>query len=248
MRILDDKRFLLHEAGDAFLMYAVRGKSWIAMGELAFPERPITEGTPESRNGFLTFGTANNPYKYSKEMIRTWAQITAAVPGAKFMFVRPECGSPSFRTNMIAQFADLNITNNKQDATTHIGDGTTVVGSNFAGPTYGDTNISVWGPLNINAGQIGSAHDLNITQNSLTAGTTTTVAGLVTVWNDVNIVNLGGTSTKLYVDATIASARNSASVCRRQAGSLTPSADQSAARRRLSSVDAAAERMRPATA
>lgn len=88
-------------------------KSWIAMGELAFPERPITEGTPESRNGFLTFGTANNPYKYSKEMIRTWAQITAAVPGAKFMFVRPECGSPSFRTNMIAQFAEEGVPANR---------------------------------------------------------------------------------------------------------------------------------------
>ncbi|MEJ1938123.1 phosphatidylglycerol lysyltransferase domain-containing protein, partial [Nostoc sp. NIES-2111] len=34
---LDDKRFLVHEAGDAFLMYAVRGKSWIAMGDPVGP-------------------------------------------------------------------------------------------------------------------------------------------------------------------------------------------------------------------
>lgn len=85
-------------------------RSWIAMGELAFPERPITEGTPEARNGYLTFGTANNPYKYSKEMIRTWAQITAAVPNARFMFVRPEGGSPSFRNNMTALFEGEGVT------------------------------------------------------------------------------------------------------------------------------------------
>jgi phosphatidylglycerol lysyltransferase len=34
---LDDKRFLVHETGDAFLMYAVRGKSWIAMGDPVGP-------------------------------------------------------------------------------------------------------------------------------------------------------------------------------------------------------------------
>jgi predicted O-linked N-acetylglucosamine transferase (SPINDLY family) len=46
-------------------------------------------------------------------MIRTWAQITAAVPGAKFMFVRPECGSPSFRNNMIALFAAEGVPENR---------------------------------------------------------------------------------------------------------------------------------------
>jgi predicted O-linked N-acetylglucosamine transferase (SPINDLY family) len=80
-------------------------KSWIAMGEMAFPERAITDGTPEQRNGFLTFGTANNPYKYSREMVRTWAQITASVPNARFLFIRPEGGAPSFRTNMLTLFA-----------------------------------------------------------------------------------------------------------------------------------------------
>jgi phosphatidylglycerol lysyltransferase len=37
---LEDKRFLFHPEGDAFLMYAVRGKSWIAMGDpVGNPER-----------------------------------------------------------------------------------------------------------------------------------------------------------------------------------------------------------------
>jgi phosphatidylglycerol lysyltransferase len=33
LALLEDKRFLFHPSGDAFLMYAVRGKSWIAMGD-----------------------------------------------------------------------------------------------------------------------------------------------------------------------------------------------------------------------
>lgn len=33
LAFLEDKRFLLHPSGEAFLMYAVRGKSWIVMGD-----------------------------------------------------------------------------------------------------------------------------------------------------------------------------------------------------------------------
>lgn len=33
LALLEDKRFLFHPSGEAFLMYAVRGKSWIAMGD-----------------------------------------------------------------------------------------------------------------------------------------------------------------------------------------------------------------------
>ncbi len=80
-------------------------KSWIAMGELAFPPRPINPVIPQTRNGFLTFGTANNPYKYSKAMVQAWARVTAAVPDARFMFVRPEGGAPTFRKNIEAIFA-----------------------------------------------------------------------------------------------------------------------------------------------
>jgi phosphatidylglycerol lysyltransferase len=33
LALLEDKRFLFHPSGEAFLMYAIRGKSWIAMGD-----------------------------------------------------------------------------------------------------------------------------------------------------------------------------------------------------------------------
>jgi protein O-GlcNAc transferase len=80
-------------------------KSWIAMGELAFPERPISPEIPQTRNGFLTFGTANNPYKYSRTMVQAWARVTAAMPDSRFMFVRPEGGAPTFRRHIEALFA-----------------------------------------------------------------------------------------------------------------------------------------------
>lgn len=81
-------------------------KAWYALGERAFREEPAAAAeAPVERNGYVTFGTANNPYKYGREVIETWAKIVASTPGSKFMFVRPEGGSPAFRENLLALFA-----------------------------------------------------------------------------------------------------------------------------------------------
>jgi predicted O-linked N-acetylglucosamine transferase (SPINDLY family) len=80
-------------------------RSWIALGPATFNDQvPIATGTPEARNGALTFGTANNPYKYTPAALRTWAEITAAVPGARFAFIRPEGASEAFRGNVLRFF------------------------------------------------------------------------------------------------------------------------------------------------
>ncbi len=80
-------------------------QSWVAMGNLGFNEREaINPILPSQRHGFVTFGTANNPYKYSPTVLATWAKITASVPGAKFMFVRPESGVAAFKDSMISAF------------------------------------------------------------------------------------------------------------------------------------------------
>ena len=80
-------------------------QSWVAMGNLGFNEQEaINPIIPSQRNGFITYGTANNPYKYSPKVLETWAKITAATPGAKFMFVRPESGVPAFKESMTAAF------------------------------------------------------------------------------------------------------------------------------------------------
>ena len=80
--------------------------AWYALGERAFREDPKVEiQSPAVRNGFVTFGTANQPYKYTREVLAAWAEILRQTPGSKFMFVRPEGSSESFRLNLIGHFA-----------------------------------------------------------------------------------------------------------------------------------------------
>ena len=83
----------------------VMPKTWLALGRLAFPEGYVIDPQPPgAREGVITFGTANNPYKYGPEMLSAWARVVAAVPGSRFLFVRPEGGSKSFRSNILAHF------------------------------------------------------------------------------------------------------------------------------------------------
>jgi tetratricopeptide (TPR) repeat protein len=81
-------------------------KTWLALGRAVFAEsHVIAPGVPEDRNGVITFGTANNPHKYNPELFRVWAQVLQATPNSRFMFIRPEGGSESFRRSVLAHFA-----------------------------------------------------------------------------------------------------------------------------------------------
>lgn len=80
-------------------------RSWITMSGQAFPESyRINPVCPYHRNGFVTFGTANNPYKYNPDMLHTWAQILARVPNSRLVFVRPEVGAEIVANNIRAIF------------------------------------------------------------------------------------------------------------------------------------------------
>jgi predicted O-linked N-acetylglucosamine transferase (SPINDLY family) len=80
--------------------------SWITLGEHVFTdETPVAPEPPSARNGFVTFGTASNPYKYNPGTLAAWARVVAATPGSRFMVVRPEAGSAGFRANIEAAFA-----------------------------------------------------------------------------------------------------------------------------------------------
>jgi predicted O-linked N-acetylglucosamine transferase (SPINDLY family) len=81
-------------------------KTWLALGRAVFADgHVVAPGLPEDRNGVITFGTANNPHKYNPEVFRVWAQVMQATPNSRFMFIRPEGGSESFRRNVLAHFA-----------------------------------------------------------------------------------------------------------------------------------------------
>jgi predicted O-linked N-acetylglucosamine transferase (SPINDLY family) len=80
-------------------------ESWVVMGKLGFREIPIEPSIPEDRAGVLTFGTMNNPYKYTPELFRLWAEVMRQVPASRFLFVRPEAGAATFRRNICGEFA-----------------------------------------------------------------------------------------------------------------------------------------------
>lgn len=91
-------------------------RSWIAVSDLLLKKvPPVSAELPEQRHGYLTFGTANNPYKYTRDALAAWAQVVAAVPGSHFMFVRPEAGSKVFRQNIQAVFAAEGVTADRID-------------------------------------------------------------------------------------------------------------------------------------
>ena len=84
-------------------------ETWVALSELGFDEVPIEPGIPEQRNGFITFGTANNPYKYTPKVFETWAAIMNQVPNSRFLFIRPEGAVKYFVANAQKLFAQHGI-------------------------------------------------------------------------------------------------------------------------------------------
>ncbi|MGE5537896.1 MAG: tetratricopeptide repeat protein [Gemmatimonas sp.] len=91
----DDPSFLTEEP-------IVMPEAWVCFGE--FPDVPVTPTLPVDRNGFVTFGTLNNPYKYNREMIAAWAKIMNGVPGSRFLVVRPEASSLTVVRNLAREF------------------------------------------------------------------------------------------------------------------------------------------------
>ncbi|MFI4966564.1 MAG: hypothetical protein ACHP9T_14495, partial [Caulobacterales bacterium] len=102
--ILPDRRELLIEQP------LVLKHAWYPLTPQIFRDKiPLTPEPPAAANGFVTFGTANNPQKYTAEVLRTWAQIMQACPGSRFLFIRPEGGASSFRQNILDAFAQEGI-------------------------------------------------------------------------------------------------------------------------------------------
>jgi protein O-GlcNAc transferase len=89
-------------------------ESWVAMSRMFGPHE-IAEATPEARKGHLTFGTANNPYKFTPACLDAWAEVLRAVPGSRFVFLRPEAGAESFIANSRAAFAKRDVDPDRLD-------------------------------------------------------------------------------------------------------------------------------------
>ncbi len=71
---------------------------------------PDFDPTPAfEKNGYITFGTFNNPNKYTPTIVKSWAECLLAVPEAKFMVVRPEASSDLLKMNVRKEFAKYGI-------------------------------------------------------------------------------------------------------------------------------------------
>ena len=90
--------------------------SWVSLGDLGFNDRvPIDPLTPEERTGRITFGTMNNPMKYSPGTLAAWAEVVRAVEGSRFLFVRPEGDVPAFVDNVLAAFEAGGVSRDRVD-------------------------------------------------------------------------------------------------------------------------------------
>jgi predicted O-linked N-acetylglucosamine transferase (SPINDLY family) len=84
-------------------------ESWVSLGRLGFHDAPIDPDLPELRRGYLTFGTMNNPYKMTRACLDGWAAVLRAVPGSRFLFVRPEGRTKPFVENARTAFASRDV-------------------------------------------------------------------------------------------------------------------------------------------
>ena len=71
----------------------------------SFPDVPIKEGIPADRYGAITFGTLNNPYKFTPKMIALWAEVMNQVPDSRFLLVRAQARSFNLCKNLSEEFA-----------------------------------------------------------------------------------------------------------------------------------------------
>jgi predicted O-linked N-acetylglucosamine transferase (SPINDLY family) len=80
--------------------------SFICMAPAAFqPQPPVVEPGPAQRNGHVTFGVTNDPYKFTPRAVRAWGEAMAATPGSRLLIVRPEAGVRAFQRNISALLA-----------------------------------------------------------------------------------------------------------------------------------------------
>lgn len=77
--------------------------AWICFG--GFNDVAIDPVLPMDRNGYVTFGTLNNPYKFDRDMIALWAKVMNRVPNSRFLLVRPEASSYVLCQNLAEEFA-----------------------------------------------------------------------------------------------------------------------------------------------
>ena len=79
-------------------------ESFFAVGHLA--DAHIEKEIPFTRNAAITFGSMNNTYKLSPELISVWAEILKEVPNAKLVLNHPNMSQLDTRENILFVFKE----------------------------------------------------------------------------------------------------------------------------------------------
>ena len=79
--------------------------SWICFGEALSSDRiDIVPAPPVDQYGVITFGSLNNTYKYTPQMIALWSEVMKRVPQSRFLVVRKESSSVIMCRNIARAF------------------------------------------------------------------------------------------------------------------------------------------------
>lgn len=77
--------------------------------------QPIEPVPPFERNGRITFGTLNNPYKYSPRLVGVWSGILRRVTGSRLVINHPSCNFIPTRQSLLDAFAAQGIAADRID-------------------------------------------------------------------------------------------------------------------------------------
>lgn len=73
------------------------------------PDAPEVGPLPAATNGYLSFGSFNNPTKLSPACIALWSAVLAAVPGSRLVLKNRNLADPAMRALLAGRFADHGI-------------------------------------------------------------------------------------------------------------------------------------------
>lgn len=113
----EDETLLTEEA-------VVMPDTWLCFDR--FSEIPIGPLPFESQKA-ITFGTLNNTYKITRDVVALWARVMEAVPESRFLIVRPEVAAHATVANLAAAFQSHGIApdrllcfDNRKDSRSHL--------------------------------------------------------------------------------------------------------------------------------
>jgi len=71
----------------------------------SWPDMPCNTGNPPfQKNGYITFGSANNHAKIQKPWLKVWAKVLSSIPNSKILFKSRALKSPEIRQSILDVF------------------------------------------------------------------------------------------------------------------------------------------------